>query len=400
MTVMTRLFAHTGSDAGAGDMDKAERLRRAFWVSFGLLYLIPVAVAVAHYSGTRRVLGAAGLAAFVVTYLAVSLSRHWGAPITPVTWLLFGIFATLAIGLPPAFGEDLMGMPIYLAVVCAMVLPFRWAPVGVVAAALVPVAQAQTFDVGRWAPVVIGVSAFSFGMMMLAFRHSRMLVHQLQEARAEVARLAATEERLRIARDLHDLLGHSLTLIVLKSELARRVADRDPERTLGEIGDIESVARQALTDVRATVSGYRRRDLAEELDAARAALPSAGVEPEIRVSGVPLPDEIDALLAWAVREGVTNVVRHSQAGRCAITLSRDPGGAAVLEMLDDGPVTAAHRPGNGLTGLTERFASAGGTLTAEAVPGTGFRLTARVPVAEEADAEIRRLDRPAPGRAQ
>ncbi|MFG1998452.1 sensor histidine kinase [Spirillospora sp. NPDC048911] len=369
-----------------GDGDAAgsspERIRRGFWTSFGLLYLVPVAIAVAHYSAARRVLGVLALAAFVGTYLATALSkRSWSGPIRPVTWVLLAVLATLAAVLPPAFGRDWMGLPIYLAIICAMILPFRRAPAGVIGATVLPVAQAGLIGSDRWAMAAISVTTFLLGMMMYGFRHSRMLVAELREARGEVARLAAADERLRIARDLHDLLGQSLSLIVLKSELARRVADRDPARTLGEVADIESVARQALADVREAISAYRRRSLAEELGSARAMLTAAGVEPAIRTSGTPLPDEVDGLLAWAVREGVTNVVRHARATRCTITISSDGAGAA-LELVDDGAATAPCEPGNGLTGLTERFAMAGGTLTAASLDGRGFRLAARVPVAK------------------
>ncbi|WP_160821390.1 sensor histidine kinase [Actinomadura sp. J1-007] len=256
-------------------------------------------------------------------------------------------------------------------------------PVG--AAAL---AQGALIDGARGALPMITLTTVSLGLFMFGFRHARTLVQQLREARGEVARLAAADERLRIARDLHDLLGQSLSLIVLKSELARRVAGRDPARALDELGDIESVARQSLADVRAAISGYRRRDLAEELDGARGVLAAAEIGTTVRTCATPLPEEVDGLFAWAVREGVTNAVRHSRAAHVTITVARS-GGAAALDVVDDGCAGAAgagpFAPGNGLTGLTERVAAAGGTVEAGPREGGGFRLAVRVPLGRPAE---------------
>jgi len=227
--------------------------------------------------------------------------------------------------------------------------------------------------------LTIVITTGTMGLFMTAFRNSRMLNVELQLARAEVARLAATEERLRIARDLHDLLGHSLSVIVLKAEVARRLGEQDVDRALAEVTDIESVARQALNDVRATVSRFRRRNLTEELDNARAVLTAAGVEPVIRTSGTPLPDVTDGLLGWAVREGVTNIVRHAHATCCEISVRQDRS-SAVLEITDDGAATLDFTAGNGLTGLTERVQASGGSVTAARRPEGGFRLMVRTPL--------------------
>ncbi|GAA1554432.1 sensor histidine kinase [Actinomadura kijaniata] len=363
-----------------GDAEGPELRQRAFWVSFGLLFLIPVGFAVARYDGVRRVLGFAALAAFVALYYAAAfVRRSWADPFTWRVWAVLGAFAALAAALPVAFGPEWMGTPIYLSFVLAMGLPLRWAPFGVLGA--LAVALAGGF-LSRSTPAATGGIALmllSFGMMMVAFRHSRTLVAQLREARGEVARLAAADERLRIARDLHDLLGHGLSLIVLKSELARRLAERDPARAVAEIGDIEVVARTSLADVRAAISGYRRRDLAEELDGARTVLAAAGVESVVRTAGPPPPGETDGLFGWAVREAVTNVVRHARAARCVIEVAWD-GEAAVLEVRDDGRAAGGHAPGNGLRGLAERVAAAGGDLESGPLPGGGFRVRVRVPV--------------------
>jgi two-component system, NarL family, sensor histidine kinase DesK len=227
--------------------------------------------------------------------------------------------------------------------------------------------------------VVLALQVITLGVLFVSIRNSRVLTSRLQLAQSEVARLAATEERLRIARDLHDLLGHSLSLIVLKSELAGRLAEPSPD-VRREIADIEAVARKALVEVREAVTGYRQRSLAEELDSARSVLSAAGVAAQVHVSGTPLSDPLDTLLGWAVREGTTNVVRHARAARCSITVTFD-GKEATLEIVDDGK-GGPHEMGSGLNGLSERVAGAGGSVRAGAA-GDGFALRVLVPACVE-----------------
>jgi two-component system sensor histidine kinase DesK len=204
------------------------------------------------------------------------------------------------------------------------------------------------------------------------------LVRELEAARAQVAELAAGEERLRLSRDMHDLLGHNLSLIALKSELARKLLGRNLEAAESEVRDIESVARASLQEARAAVRGLRSASLASELDRARRSLRAAGIEAEVRTTG-PLPGRVETLLGFVVREGVTNVIRHSGAGRCWIAVRRDDG-SAELELRDDGTATVAANGGSGLRGLSERVAEIGGTLQATPAKGGGFRLVARVPI--------------------
>jgi two-component system, NarL family, sensor histidine kinase DesK len=215
------------------------------------------------------------------------------------------------------------------------------------------------------------------------------LVNKLRETRAELARMAVADERLRIARDLHDLLGHSLSLITLKAELAGRVLDADPERAAREIADLESVARRSLGEVRAAVTSYRQPSLAAELAAARHMLAAAGMDCQVHAPApITLPPAVDALLAWTVREGCTNVVRHSGARNVTITVSVTADDVNA-EIADDGvgPAwDAAPRPGehqgSGLSGLTERARTAGAEIsTGEGPGGKGFRLLVRVPAA-------------------
>jgi two-component system, NarL family, sensor histidine kinase DesK len=215
------------------------------------------------------------------------------------------------------------------------------------------------------------------------------LVSKLRETRAELARMAVADERLRIARDLHDLLGHSLSLITLKAELAGRLLDADPERAAREIADLESVARRSLGEVRAAVTSYRQPRLAAELAAARHMFAAAGMDCQVHApESIELPPAADALLAWTVREGTTNVVRHSGARTVTITVTVTADEASA-EIADDGvgpawgtdPRPGEHH-GSGLSGLTERARGAGAEIsTGEGPGGKGFRLQVRVPAA-------------------
>jgi two-component system sensor histidine kinase DesK len=230
------------------------------------------------------------------------------------------------------------------------------------------------------------------------------LVSRLRATRAELARMAVADERLRIARDLHDLLGHSLSLITLKAELAGRTIGTDPDRAAREIADLETVARRSLGEVRAAVTSYRQPSLAAELAAARQMLATAGMECRVHAPGsLGLDPATEALLAWTVREGATNVVRHSGACLATITISVADDEVAA-EVADDGVGPAwdcgpnpgehrsgahnpgQHRPGqlgSGLAGLAERARGAGAEISAGAGhEGKGFRLRVRVPAGQ------------------
>ncbi len=206
--------------------------------------------------------------------------------------------------------------------------------------------------------------------------------NELRLAHDEVRRLARTAERERIARDLHDVLGHTLSVIVLKSELASRLADRDPEQAIREIRDVESISRKALGEVREAVEGYRKRprSLSDEFANACEVLASAGVE--IAVERDEIPDDLSAseesVLALALREGVTNVVRHSLAKSCRIGLifgERE----TRLELADDGRGSESPE-GFGLTGMRERVEALGGELVRSSLAGT--RLVVTIPTSE------------------
>ncbi len=253
--------------------------------------------------------------------------------------------------------------------------------------------------VGGMLAVLAGGTAASFlveGRMQLVFLLPLLLVglpvglstlmdQRLRDSRArlmrkqeEVEHMARIAERERISRDLHDLLGHSLSLIALKAELARKLAGRDDAACAREIVDIEASARTALAEVRTAVTGYRESGLAQALASARASLQAADVALDERVERIDLAPAAEHVLALAVREAVTNIVRHARASRCTLSLSREAG-HAVLRVHDDGRLrdTDELRHGNGLAGMQERVAALGGRLKLAA--GDGLALELQVP---------------------
>jgi len=231
-----------------------------------------------------------------------------------------------------------------------------------------------------WGSMLLLIILVGFANHYGALKHCAG--EKLRVANEEIEHLAKVAERERIARDLHDLLGHTLSLITLKAELARKLVDRDPQRAKQEMQDVEQTSRAALAEVRETISGYRGQGLAAELIRARKTLETAGVMVECEASEVPLSPAQETVLALALREAVTNVVRHAQAQRCSVRLSRDQE-VCTLEIADNG--RGADTPeGNGLRGMRERLEAIGGSLQRRSEAGT--RLVIHLPLASAASA--------------
>jgi two-component system sensor histidine kinase DesK len=242
-----------------------------------------------------------------------------------------------------------------------------------------------------WDGVTIGYGTMLSGLVTASLLSLFEAVRQLRETRQELARTAVEKERLRFSRDLHDLLGHTLSVVVVKAEAVRRVLPHDVEAARGQAADIEAVGRQALTEIREAVTGYRRGSLRTELESAVSVLDASGIEAVTRHEGAPLPPQTETLLGWVVREGATNAVRHSRASRCEIAV-RNAEGRVRLTVTDDGrgPVGSAPEGttgGTGLRGLAERLAAAGGRLDHGPDGGRGFRLVAELPVEAEETAQ-------------
>ncbi|WP_234021882.1 MULTISPECIES: sensor histidine kinase [unclassified Streptomyces] len=328
-------------------------------------------------------IGAVGLLAFNSLYVYVVFrafdKERREARSTHVALVVMGALTTaLALGYG---GNWLLFFPLLGLATGAIVRGRTW--LGQAGLALTALAGAVSAYREGWNGINIAYATFLSTMVTAAILSLSEAVRELRAAREELARRAVEEERLRFSRDLHDLLGHTLSVIVVKSEAARRLAPRSMDAALSQITDIESVGRQALTEIREAVTGYREGSLSTELDRARSALTAAGIEPVVRRSGPPLTPQSEALLGWVVREAVTNAVRHSGAARCEITVA----GAAErvrLTVSDDGRGAAAVAAtpgvgGTGLKGLTERLATAGGSLTAGPSARGGFTVTAELP---------------------
>ncbi|MFD0359343.1 sensor histidine kinase [Streptomyces sp. NPDC127110] len=358
---------------------------KSLWIGIWLFYLsAPVTdlVSGGHTTGAR-LLGGLGLLAFTCWYLVLVFRTVRMMPV-PRVLVSLAVLATQATVLSLTLGREWLVLFVYVSISSGAALPgevSRWTVPGATAlltAVALVVPGGTQYLAGLVVPALMG------GFAMVGVRAMIRTTIELRQARATVAELAANEERLRMARDLHDLLGHSLSLITLKSELAGRMLPEHPERAAQQVADIERVSRQALVDVREAVSGYRRPTLPGELAGARTALAAAGVAADLPAGpeDAQLPEEAESALAWSLREAVTNVVRHSGARRCTVTLATRQtlaGPVVELTVTDDGTGGPA-APGNGLTGLTERLEAVGGTLSAGPAGKTGFRLLARVPL--------------------
>jgi two-component system, NarL family, sensor histidine kinase DesK len=346
--------------------------RRHLLVAIPLVYLIFVGASVGENShGAGQLAGYAILAAFAVCWLAAPLLFRPDRPQRGF-WPYCAVLAALSLAeLPFAHAAGFV-LFIFLTLLCVGRLGIRSAPIVAgfaLAALLIPVAI-QSWHVSLRGsfddvtPVGIPIAALTMFAMIEVIRGNQALA----AARAELARLVAENERIRIARDLHDLLGHSLTTITVKAGLARRLGSADPARAVQQIAEVEELSRQALADVRAAVSSYRDVTLVGELARGRELLRAAGIAADLPTATEVVDPSHSELLGWALREGFTNVVRHAHATTCAVRLS--PGG---VEITDDG-VGSAAPPGNGLRGLRERVLAVGGSVDAGPLQPTGWRL--------------------------
>lgn len=359
---------------------------RLFWSGIWLVFTgYPISdVLTRHWPPAKVGLAWAALVLFDALYLLTlwmasdfGTARPRGMRMAP-----YVAFVALTVAMAMGFGGNFPGLLIFAGVATGWTLPQR---AGVVALGVLAALDFLTLTVG----VDLGsVLFFAFltvalGFSMMFFLAVVRLNVELQAAREEVARLAAAEARLRFSRDLHDVLGHSLSVIALQSQVARRLLHRDPGAAERALGELETVTRDSLAAVREMASGYRQPTLSEELQHAREVLGAAGVRVEVAREGPEPSPRSGALLAWAVREGVTNVLRHSRARSCRIAVTADAGGLR-LELNDDGigSAVASERgrgAGSGLRGLRERMAAAGGMVEAGPRAAGGFRLAVRLP---------------------
>ncbi|WP_410811257.1 sensor histidine kinase [Micromonospora sp. 067-2] len=355
-------------------------LLAAVWLFF---LNVPLTTALQQPQPWRRVVGVAALVAFGVGYVLVfQRARHLRQHLRPIprrrAWTALLLLLGLGLASIPGAAGDWTATLVFVAAAGVFLLPIRQALVVVAFCAVTPMVAGWLIPTwmgeGTVTAAVLLASFAMFGVSRLAQRNS-----QLQAAQQEISRLAVAEERARAARDLHDILGHSLTVVAIKAELAGRLIEVDPTRAATEIAEVEALARAALADVRQTAGAYREVTLVGELAGARTALVAAGIAAELPAAVPELPAERDQLFGWAVREGVTNVVRHSGARCCTIRAHQDR-----VEVSDDGRgPSVPDSAGHGLVGLRERARRLNAVVSVGRGPdGSGFLLAVRVPPAE------------------
>ncbi|MFB9314804.1 sensor histidine kinase [Nocardioides plantarum] len=377
---MTSGPSTTETEAPGVPVSRAAPFLAGIWLFF---LLEPLAEAWDDRDEPRGLLGIVTTLLFACVYLSLWLGARGGREMRgrpELSRALAHLVVQTALGVTMVvlIGPSGAACSPYIAVGAIMVLPVRQAGVVVALLVMADVVLFRLADAGSPTGLLFGVLAASVAVLGVRTVVSRN--HQLLAAQEENAGLAVDNERSRFARDLHDILGHSLTVITVKAELAGRLLDAGSpeaaERARAEVADLERLSRDALADVRRAVTGYRTVTLPEELIRARMVLEAAGITAVLPGSVDDVPTQARELFAWTVREGVTNVVRHSRAHTCEVRLSE-----TGAEVRDDGvgvgsaSASASDGPGSGLLGLRERAAAAGATVVTERLsPGFALRV--------------------------
>jgi len=363
------------TDARLGDPPRTVvgRMRMFIWLMF---IAIPLVDAVnSHNNGVAKAVTIVAAIAFVAVFVAAAVRRDKPLPDADALRSV-GTLLVISVALTALDRQGWGTLFIFTVVAIAMCFRSPLNFYGVLLCTALCVGSLVAIDASAGAIFGFATPTLGIGTLML-------VVADLRARNLELARLAVADERARFARDLHDLLGHSLSVIALKAELAGRLLREEPAEAAGHVSEIEQVARGALTEVREAVSGYRQPTLDDEIAGAKMALSAAGIQARVERPAVNFDPAIEAVLAWTVREGATNVIRHSGAGRCSVKVTAGLGEAGV-EVVDDGPgcadIAANGHNGHGLEGLRERVARLHGQIEAGTDAAGGYRLAVRVPV--------------------
>jgi two-component system, NarL family, sensor histidine kinase DesK len=344
------------------------------WRALNLIWLIYSAFffgGMQHATRREWLIFAGVYACFLAIYLLVIwlCSTRW-------RWPLLLAMAALGAAYYPMNLSAGGGILIYVAaLVPFMTSSFAFAAATIVAATLVSAMEGILLHIDAWAWAMMSFLALSIGIANLVAAMRRAANQRLSLAQEQIEHLAKVAERERIARDLHDVLGHTLSVVVLKSELAGKLIGSDVERARQEVGEVEQIARQALSEVREAVRGYRAEGIAAEIARARRTLEAAGVRLEWQGNTVTLVPAHESVLSLVLREAVTNILRHAGATSCHLELAAD-GGGTHLSVHDNGH-GAIRSEGNGLRGMRERVEALGGRLDIDSHEGT--RLTVHIP---------------------
>ena len=337
-----------------------------FWVVYlGFFFVDPV---VSHAGLKVWLLDGLGAAIFLYLYFGLFLLVNPRALAHVVGMMVLGVlFQPINHGACTFF------------IFAAAMLPFcvetqAAAIVGLLTIGATGLVEGLLLHIYSWQLFYMTLFPMIIGAGNTFFAERNRMNRRLRKANEEIENLAKVAERERIARDLHDVLGHTLSVITLKSELAGKLIERDPERARKEIGEVENISRQALSDVRDAIRGYRSKGLVAELAQAKSTLETAGLAVQCdTATTVKLPAVQESVLSMAVREAVTNVVRHAQASNCRMRLEQE-NGSCRLEIQDDGR-GSSNGEGNGLRGMRERVEMLGGTLLRICDSGTTLTIT-------------------------
>ena len=331
-----------------------------------MFVLVPVVFGWIQAPGARMVLATALLLLYGALFAATT-----GIALYPrrVRLIWFVLCTVILLALIPVIGVNVLYMVMFQAMTHVILLPWRWAVPSMLAMSLAVMITA--LSLGQLIPAGFAVMGTVMAWGIGHGIRQQALQEQLEAAQRRNAVLAVAAERERIGRDLHDLVGHSLTSLTISTQLARRLLETDPDAAREQLVHIEATVRQALADVRATASGMQTVRAATEIASARTILSTAGIQAEVPTAVPPLPEDLAELFGYVIREGVTNIVRHSRATRARITVEED-----AVTVADDGIGIPHGASRSGLQGLEARVVLAGGRLRVEtSETGTTLRAT-------------------------
>jgi len=348
------------------------KLRRLSWESYAwLIYSLPYVYASfdARLTAIETAVMLLAYLGFLALYLAGQVMRG-----PRILWLVVALDA-LAMAFAPT-NPGAASFVIYGAAMLANAFPPKQAALALAVQIAVGAGGLAAIGMPWWYTGMLAVISTLIGAVTIQAARNEAGNVKLRLAQAEVERLAKLAERERIARDLHDVLGHTLSVIVLKSELAQKLITRDPARAAAEMAEVERIARDGLAEVRQAITGYRSSGFAAELEHVRETLVAAGIQATIEAGAVALAPAQETALSLALREATTNVIRHAAATRCHIRFyAKD--GSVLMEVADNGRGSDAPF-GNGLTGMRERIQALGGMLQRDS--GEGTRLLIKLPI--------------------
>ncbi|MCX4820523.1 histidine kinase [Streptomyces sp. NBC_01142] len=381
---------------GGGDEELASRIALAILVVALASYLgaATLHLLMVRESLVQLVVGGSALVAIFVVQVIRSVPRSTRLRRRHTYWIL-AVQALLTYVPVLLLGPIWVGLPGFLSgtLLLSFRPPWSWLTAGLVLSSVMGLAYFH--GMAPLEVAYVGVSCLLLTTTIYGLTWLAEMVVQLRSAQREIARLAVEKERLRFARDLHDLLGYSLSAITLRGELTLRLIDQQPGRAAEELSTVLEISRQALADVRAVARSYRDLSFPTELESAKSVFHAAGIHIEVKSTLEELPEQVSTVFATVLREGITNILRHSAVRHCTVTAKKTDNGTAVLHVVNDG-VDDSSRPhsvdgGSGIGNLCTRISAVGGRLVAGVRKDGRFHLVAEVPLRAQGPEPVRPL---------